>query len=211
MAFLLFMLLSAHSIVERAMDSSVVIYADQLADDGTVVQNTPTCSGFVVKSERGDDLIATAKHCTENGVSDRDIRFSDGDVGRIEGIMPSADADVAVLLVHSQRSHPAVKFSAKVNQGDRCFTIGMPSGDPWSYNTLYSRNGSQVLQVPPTGDDADATPEITFEGPAVYEGDSGAAVFDGHGSVVAVINGIGTASYPGVVYAAPISYVRSLF
>lgn len=202
MAFF-FMMLSMHSIIQHAYATSVVIVADYEGDDGTMRYGLPVCSGFVVSSDKATELIATARHCT-NEVDDRAVQFFDGDIGRVEGVLASQDADVAVLVVQSRRSHPIVQFSGTLDPGDRCFMVGMPSGDMWSYSTLYSRNGSQVFE---TQDDG---PALTFEAPAVYEGDSGGAIYNPLGQVVAVLDGGDDPERPNVVFASPASYVQAM-
>jgi S1-C subfamily serine protease len=191
------------SSVSRAMDSSVIIYADYLDSDGHVQLDQAVCSGFVIRSDKAWEVIATARHCTR-GLSDREVQFFDGDIGRIEGVMPSAYADVAVLYVHSRRHHPALPMTSKLDPGEPLFVVGMPSGNPWSYSAAHSRNGSLEYDV-------NGEPYITIESPGVYFGDSGGGVFTSSGAVVGVISSGGDPSYPNVVLCVPIGYAEELF
>jgi len=189
--------------VQHAFDTSVVIVADHLGDDGKMVYGDTICTGFVITSEKAYEVIGTARHCTED-VSDRGVLFFDGDHGRVVGVDASQDADVAILYVRSMRSHPVVQFSSdNVQPGQRYFLVGMGSGDPWSYASLISRNGSEDYAD-------DNGPQITFEAPSVWFGDSGSAVFDERGHVVGVLVAGMDQERPGVVFAAPISYIQDL-
>lgn len=188
--------------VQRALSESVIVRADYRDDQHRLVRNDDICSGVVIARTQDVYTIATARHCTYD---DRltNIQFYDGDSASVLGYSISKKADVAVVYALPKRDHPCAPLSSQVNLGQPFFLVGDSSGDHWSYSQLYSRNGSEIVY-----DKGDAL--LAFEGPSVFNGDSGSGIFDNDGNVVGILDAGSDPGRPAVVYAAPISYVTNL-
>lgn len=158
-----------------------------------------SCSGFVISSVKAEELVISAKHCFADGVVMSDegmpigqtfhkvnsIRFFDGDVGTVEDLTLSPDTDLALLTVHSMRSHKALRLAQDPVLEDHVLVFGLAGDLPWSiaYGVVFS--GPTHVSTE-SGDSARVL--IPISCPACWHGDSGAPVLDTRGGVVGMLS-----------------------
>lgn len=155
----------------------------------------PLCSGVTVAIQDANAThvrIATAGHC--NGTDQEDgatvtvqiehVQFFDGDIGAVDAITQSDTDDLAVLDVHTRRSHYDVAVpSAPPARGQTLLVFGTPQGEFWSLQSARSMNGSMY--------DATFGPlwEHTYllECAACAGGDSGGGTWTQDGKFVGIL------------------------
>jgi S1-C subfamily serine protease len=180
-------------------DASDALQAFAGKDMSTVSRDMAFCSGVVMWSNGQDEDIVTARHCNMakdlsegpimlGTVTPRALRvvFFDGDVGQVRSIYNSPNSDVAVIRVHSVRSHPFAFLSRRdLSIGQPLFVFGMPSGISWYKSPATAATGSRIANEF-TDDESIYNGEIVFECQACEGGTSGAAVWNERGEVVGI-------------------------
>jgi len=197
-----------HKAITQAENVSVFITADSRVIDMTGDEPTeeseeldrPICSGSILASDGTDEVILTAKHCTESTVESfsskmlmlRDVHFFDGDVGHVKAIYKDQELDVALLLVHSMRKHKDhIQLANHLGIGEPLFVYGMPHGFFWSLSTATAMNGNvEFSPDPPVFKNF-----LQIECMSCYGGNSGGAVFNMKGQVVGVFSARGPNSF----------------
>jgi S1-C subfamily serine protease len=196
-----------HKAITLAENVSVYITADIVrehldpldeARGEDEIKDRAICSGSVLASKGTEEIILTARHCTEGEVDQlgqkiditpSHVHFFNGDVGTVQAIYRDETLDVALLKVHSMRSHKQhITLNNKgLVPGEKLFLYGMPNGMFWSYSEMESMNGDMEFSpAPPKFANL-----LQVSCASCYGGNSGGAVFNTKGQVVGILNAKG--------------------
>lgn len=160
--------------------------------------------------------MATARHCVRDTVEADPfggndllhidltrVQFFNGDEGRIEHIWSSPDDDLALITVHTKRSHPLETIRGhEVHRGERLFVFGGPDDMLWSLQNAMSLQGMQPPNFAPQYSRWYRT--FAIECAACGPGDSGAGVWNTQGHLVGIlVAGNGTATFVEPVALLP--------
>ena len=181
-------------------DISKMTYGDNIneADAVKEIKDRAICSGSILASRGTEEIILTARHCTEGDetlygrtdVTPRTVHFFNGDIGKVEAVKRDPKLDVARLLVHSMRAHKEHdELYSKVTPGESLFLYGMPDGYFWSFSDMTSMNGTMENNIRLSMTDAFDFMQLSCA--ACYGGNSGGAVFNAKGQVVGIMNAKG--------------------
>lgn len=163
----------------------------------TVVEpNKHFCTGFVAYSKGQDEVVVTARHCASTqditsifgtvvgDVTPKPTRilFHDGDTGTVQHIYTSKAYDVALLRIHTTRSHPYAMLSNTWQQGMPVTDIGMSAGYDWSVLPATVTQGPIRDRTPGPSNNT-----YMIAGAGIEGGCSGGPVFDDAGLVVGIL------------------------
>lgn len=204
--------LAANDVPQEVVEAAKsVVRIVSLYSDGIA-----TGSGFVIKNEPGELLIATNNHVVEDNPTSISVWVAEDELAEAEVVFATAKKDLCVLRIRETVDMPALTLAEEApRQGQAVYAVGYPGvGDILSDSVAHTGEAATItdgiisaIRTLTIEEGADPAKLLQINA-AINSGNSGGPLFNTKGEVIGVNTyGVGA---QGIFGAVDISELRTL-